>query len=116
MKIAVKDGVVVASFRNYQTPLKTDFIPPADDIKQVTGVGITIGMADPTIADPGCLERSDADLEEAIDWTTNLPVFATMTSSEALQYVEDNVTDLDSAKALLKHIAKAIVLIRNNTL
>jgi hypothetical protein len=43
-----------------------------------------------------------------------LPGWATWTVQEAEDYIETNVTDLASAKVVLKALAKAIVAIRND--
>lgn len=45
-----------------------------------------------------------------------LPGWATFTAAEAEQWIEDNVTNLASAKTALKAMAKAIVYLRNHSM
>lgn len=53
--------------------------------------------------------------EEAKDNFEALPGWATWTADEAVQWIEDNVVDLASAKRALKAVARAIVYLRNIT-
>tara|TARA_Y100000310_G_scaffold2377_2_gene3082 strand:- start:1044 stop:1241 length:198 start_codon:yes stop_codon:yes gene_type:complete len=57
----------------------------------------------------------ETKLKEAKDWGTNLPTWANMTADEAAQYIEDNVTDLPSAKTVLKKMARGFVYLRDRT-
>tara|TARA_Y100000310_G_scaffold211561_1_gene212299 strand:- start:9064 stop:9267 length:204 start_codon:yes stop_codon:yes gene_type:complete len=57
--------------------------------------------------------NKEAKLKEAKDWGTNLPAWATMTADEAAQHIEDNVTNLASAKVVLKKIARGFVYLRD---
>lgn len=59
--------------------------------------------------------EKEVQREEARDWGTNLPGWATWTAQQAVDYVEANVTDLATAKAALKAMAKAIVYLRDHT-
>ncbi len=51
----------------------------------------------------------------AMDWVTNAPTLATITPEEAETWIENGVTDLASAKAALKKLAKALIYLRNRT-
>ncbi len=51
----------------------------------------------------------------ARDWGTNSPTLATITPEEAETWIENGVTDLASAKAALKKLAKALIYLRDRT-
>ena len=53
------------------------------------------------------IKKDETNLANDTVWQT----IQGMTMDEAEQYVEDNVTDLPSAKAFLKKVAKAIVFL-----
>ena len=53
--------------------------------------------------------------EEARIGMSELPGWATWTAQQAVDHIEANVTDLVSAKGVLKAMAKAIVYLRDHT-
>ena len=46
-------------------------------------------------------------------WTSNLPDWGRWTGSQMKSYIDENVTDLASAKLVLKKLALAIAFLRN---
>lgn len=54
-----------------------------------------------------------ATIDQAKDDFENLPGWATRTPAEAEAWIETNVTDLTSAKTVLKAMAKAILYLRD---
>ena len=60
------------------------------------------------------MEAQEAVRESGEQDFAALPGWATWTVAEAEDYIEAYVTDLASAKAVLKALAKAIVAIRNH--
>ena len=60
-------------------------------------------------------QERERKAEEARGGMTQLPGWATWTAQQAVDHIEANVTDLASAKAVLKGMAKAIVYLRDHT-
>ena len=116
MIIVLKNGFVIATHDDYQkmeiTPAK---YPHADAIKCVASETVSVGDDDPTLADPDLLKQDFTDIQAAQDWSSTLEIFATITPDEAVSWVENNVTDLASAKQALKYLARAVILLRNRT-
>lgn len=59
--------------------------------------------------------EQEAELIEAsaIDRASAIPGYATWNEAEALAYIEANVTDLDSAKAVMSALARMIIAVRD---
>ena len=54
--------------------------------------------------------------DEAPELLKDIPGWATWSMSEVVSYIEDNVTDLASAKQVLIALAKVVVVLRNYAL
>jgi len=63
------------------------------------------------IKDPNILAKEQQGEISAGD----IPGWATWTETEALDYIEANVTDLASAKTVLKAMARMVVALRDKT-
>jgi hypothetical protein len=60
-------------------------------------------------------ERAEALQKKSDDSARNIPGWAKWSERQALDYIEQNVTDLESAKAVLKAMARMILALRDKS-
>jgi hypothetical protein len=114
MIIVIKDTCVYATHSDTQKQhITTSLYPDADSIKMIIDTDIAIGDPDPTILHPEYLIQDFATIQEGQDWTGS--ILATITPSQAVQWIDDNVNTLADAKDALKIIVRAVILLRNRT-
>lgn len=62
-----------------------------------------------------CAEHTEVLRKKSDDSARNIPGWAKWSEQEALDYIEQNVTDLKSAKVVLKAMARMILALRDKS-
>lgn len=106
---------VFATHANAQIDEVLDQYPGKTLRRIIDGLEFWGGEDDPTIAHPEYLEGvQPAAVETAkTDWAALPDYIKNWTPQQVDDYIVANVTDLPSAKVVLRHMARAIVILRD---
>jgi len=85
-----------------------------DDGYMILRTTVTQKGKDTIVTDTYIKDEDQLQLERAsLDELRNVPNWAKWSMAETVSYIDENVTDLQSAKAVLKNMAKVIIALRN---
>ena len=85
-----------------------------DDGYMILRTTITQKDKDTIVTDTYIKVENQLQLERAsLDELRNVPNWAKWSMAETVSYIDENVTDLQSAKVVLKNMAKIIIALRN---
>ena len=85
-----------------------------DDGYMILRTTITQKDKDTIVTDTYIKDENQLQLERAsLDELRNVPNWAKWSMAETVSYIDENVTDLQSAKVVLKNMAKVIIALRN---
>jgi hypothetical protein len=101
-----------ATFFPYDTGfVRVDWVGEEPDQATLDAIQAVITAHDPLVL--SSTEVKDEAATTSLDSFANMPDWASWTAQEASDYIDTNVTDLNSAKVVLQKLAMAVIYLRN---